>query len=59
MITSLKSKIDRQIIVYVTADKNPEKSYPLPPRSLIQVELDAAEIKYIKSVYKNELIVMA
>lgn len=59
MVTSLKSKIDRQIIVYTTGTKNPDKSYPLPPRSLIEVDLTEDEIKYVKSAYKNEVIVFA
>lgn len=59
MVTSLKSKIDRQIIVYTTEGKNPNNSYPLPPRSLIEIDLTEAEIKHIKATYKNEIIIFA
>lgn len=54
---NLRSRMDRQIIVYTNADKSEDMSFPLPPRALITTPLDQDQISYIREHYGRQVII--
>lgn len=53
----LRSKENRQLIIYTDAEHTPEKAYPLAPRATLQVELDEAQIAYVRENYSKMLLI--
>lgn len=53
----VRSRVDRQIILYTSAQKDPSKSYPIPPRATRKIEdLTEEEVNYIKQNHPEVII---
>lgn len=54
---ALNSKLTRQIVIYTNELKEPEQSYPLPPRSVRVVTLNAEQLSYVRANYSRDVII--